>query len=288
MEIQELIQKIQKVEIACEKLTQQKLAGLFNSSFHGRGWSIDSVRKYEVGDNIRDIEWNVTARFRETFVKTFTQEKERQVWILLDVSNSMRHNSLAKSKHDVAREIGAALAFSALDSQDQVGVILYSDKIERLIPMARGKAHFWRIAKELVAVSPASKATDSTCALEFLLKSNTKSSVVFLVSDFVGGGYERASQVVAQQHELVAIRVFNEQEAEVPRLGWMRMLDAESGKTRWMNTSSAAFRQRQQSHFDETADRFRAAYHNTAVRHLSVSTPGNYMESLIHFLQRKA
>ena len=287
MELQELIQNIQKVEVLCEKLTQQKLSGLFNSSFKGRGWSIDSIRKYEVGDNIKDIDWNVTARFRETFVKTFTQEKERLVWILVDVSSSVMHPGSGKSKYDVAIEICAALAFSAIESQDQVGVLLYSDKIERLIPAARGKVHFWRIAKELVTLKPSDKATDIAGAMRFLLQSNAKSSVVFLLSDFIAGDYAKASLVFAQQHELVAIRVFNDHDGAVPKLGWARMKDAESGAMRWLNTSSTAFQQRHQHQYKQVGEGFHEAYGGTAVASLSVSTQGKYMEELIHFLQHR-
>ena len=286
MELQELIRNIQKVEVLCEKLTQQTLAGLFDSTFRGRGWNIDHLRKYQVGDNIKDIEWNVTARFRETFVKTFTQEKERLVWILLDVSKSVRHTTSGKSKYEVVLEIGAALAFSALESQDQVGVVLYSDKIEQLIPAARGKVHFWRIAQALVALRPSGQATDMAGALQFLQKSNAKSSVVFLLSDFVAGDYARPSHLLAQQHELVAIRVFDERESTVPPLGWVRLQDAESGKTRWLNTSAAAFRQRYAQQYAQVADSFRQAYGNTSVKSLSVSVTGNYMQELIGFLHR--
>lgn len=286
MELHELIGNIRKVELLSEKLTQQKLAGLFSSAFKGRGWELDHLRKYEVGDNVKDIEWNVTARFRETHVKTFTQEKERLVWLLLDVSRSVTHAAPGRSKHDVALELAAALAFSALESQDRVGLICYSDKIERWVPAARGKVHFWRLAQELVAVQPAGRATSTAAALALWLNSNPRRSVVFLISDFVGEDYGRASQLLAQQHELVAIRVFDEREAQGPRLGWLRLQDAESGKTRWVNTSSARFGQRQRQQYDQVAQDFEAVYSRSAVRHLAVGTGGQHLEALIGFLQR--
>ena len=285
MELQDLIQNIRKVELLSEKLTQQKLAGLFNSAFKGRGWELDHIRKYEVGDNVKDIEWNVTARFRETHVKTFTQEKERLVWLLLDVSQSVAHPAPGRSKHDVALELAAALAFSALESQDRVGLICYSDKIERLVPAARGKVHFWRIAQELVSVRPRGQATDTAAAIQFLLDSNPRRSVVCLISDFVGPDYGRASHILAQQHELVAIRVFDEREAHVPRLGWVRLQDAESGQTRWVNTSAASFQQRQQQQYAAVAQDFEQAYGHSAVRSLAVGTGGQHLEALIGFLQ---
>ncbi|UOQ96711.1 DUF58 domain-containing protein [Hymenobacter sp. 5317J-9] len=287
MELQELIQTVQKFELLCQRLTQQKLAGLFNSSFKGRGWSIDHIRKYEVGDNIKDIEWNVTARFRETFVKTFTQEKERLVWLLVDVSRSMLPAApgQGRGKYEVALEISAALAFSAIESQDQVGVVFFSDKVEHVVPAARGKVHFWRIAKELVAARPASRATSVAAALQFLINSHAKSSVVFLVSDFVSEDYATASQVLAQQHELVAIRVAEEREAQVPKLGWVQLRDAETGRTRWQNTSAAGFHQRLEQHHEQVAGRFEEAYGPTAVRSLTVGTAGKHLEELIGFLQ---
>ncbi|MBJ6110397.1 DUF58 domain-containing protein [Hymenobacter sp. BT523] len=287
MELQELIQTVQQFELLCQRLTQQPLAGLFNSSFKGRGWSIDHIRKYEVGDNIKDIEWNVTARFRETYVKTFTQEKERLVWILVDVSRSMLPAApgQGKGKYEVALEISAALAFSAIESQDRVGVVFFSDRVEHVVPAARGKVHFWRIAKELVAARPLSRGTSVAAALQFLVSSHAKSSVVFLVSDFVSDDYATASQVLAQQHELLAVRVVEEREAEVPRLGWVQLRDAESGRTRWQNTSRSGFRQQLAQHQGQVASRFEAAYGPTAVRSLAVGTGGKHLEALVGFLQ---
>ncbi|MET4075079.1 DUF58 domain-containing protein [Hymenobacter sp. UYCo722] len=287
MELTELIQSIQKFELVCEKLTRQQLAGLFNSTFHGRGWAIDHIRRYEPGDNVRDIEWNVTARLRETFVKTFTQEKERLVWILIDVSRSMMVQAPGRGKYEVAAEVAAAIAFSALESQDQVGVILYSDRIERLIPAARGRLHFWRIARELVGVRPQGKATDTAGALETLLRHKTKSSLVFLLSDFIGDDYEAPSRVLAHQHELIALRINDESEQRAPRLGWMRVQDAESGSARWLNTSAASFQAKRQQQYQKVADRFRQAYHDTNTRQLTLGIQGNYREELITFLQHR-
>lgn len=287
MELQELFASIQKFDLVSEKLTQRKLAGLFNSSFHGRGWAIDHVRRYEAGDSIRDIEWNVTARLRETFVKTFTQEKERLVWILLDVSRSVLSAANGRRMYEVALTIGATLAFSALESQDQVGLILYSDKIERIIPAARGKVQFWRIARELVSVQPVGHATDTAGALRTLLQNHSKSSLIFLISDFIGGDYAQPSHVLAQQHELVAIRIHDECASRVPRLGWVRMLDAESGYTRWLNTSSASFGEEQKQQESQVADQFQLAYHHSAIRNLSLDAQGSYMEELVTFLQQR-
>ena len=287
MELTELVKSIQKFELVCEKLTQQKLAGLFNSTFQGHGWAIAHIRRYEPGDNVRDIEWNITARLRETFVKTFTQEKERLVWILIDVSRSMMAQGQGRSKYEVAAQVAAAVAFSALESQDRVGVILYSDRIEQLIPAARGRIHFWRIARELVSMRPQGKATDTAGALETLLRHQPKSSLVFLLSDFIGEDYEAPSRILAHHHELVALRLNDENEARSPRLGWMRVQDAESGGSRWMNTSAAAFQSNRQQQYRKVADRFRQAYQNTATRQLTLEIQGNYQEELITFLQHR-
>lgn len=287
MELEAVIKNIQKMEVLCKSISQQKLAGAFRSSFKGRGVALDAIRKYEVGDDIRDINWNVTARFREPFIKTFTEDKERLIWILIDVSGSGSFGTTGKSKYELEVEIGAALAYSALESNDQVGVLFFSDKIEKLIQPARGMVHFWRIAKEMVSIDPVGKATDITGALKFLLHINPKSSVVFLLSDFISGEYGPASQVLAQQHELVAIRVFDEKEHRLPKLGWIRMKDAESGKYKWINTSSASFRKNYQFHQDKVESYFREAFRNSVVGNIAIGTHEDHMERLIGFMQSR-
>ena len=287
MLVEDLIRRIHEFEILCEKLTQQKLAGLFKSSFKGRGLVIDHLRKYEVGDNIKDIDWNVTARFRETFVKTFTQENERLVWIVIDVSKSMNRSTACQGKYEAAVVMGAALAYSAIEANDQVGVLFYSDKIEALVPPARGKVHFWRIAREMVARKGAGRGTNVACALEFLLNARAKNSVVFLLSDFVTADYHQITAVLAQQYELVVIRLADAWDGRLPALGWVRMQDSECGASHWVNTSSAGFRRRHLEAHARLQQDFEDLHANSSVRSLTVSLQDDYLERLVTFLQNK-
>lgn len=287
MLVEDLIRRLREFEIICEKLTQQQLAGLFKSAFKGRGLVIDHLRKYEVGDNVKDIDWNVTARFRETFVKTYTQENERLVWVVIDVSKSMNQSTACQGKYEAAVVMGAALAYSAIEANDRVGVLFYSDKIEVLVPPARGKVHFWRIAREMVARKGSGAGTDVACALEFLLNARAKNSVVFLLSDFVTADYHKITAVLAQQCELVVIRIADAWDGRLPALGWVRMQDAERGTSHWVNTSSAGFRHRHREAYASLQRDFEDLHVHGSVRSLTVSVQDNYLERLVTFMQNK-
>ena len=287
MLVEDLIRRLREFEIICEKLTQQQLAGLFKSAFKGRGLVIDHLRKYEVGDNVKDIDWNVTARFQETFVKTYTQENERLVWVVIDVSKSMNQSTACQGKYEAAVVMGAALAYSAIEANDRVGVLFYSDKIEALVPPARGKVHFWRIAREMVARKGSGAGTDVACALEFLLNARAKNSVVFLLSDFVTADYHKITAVLAQQCELVVIRIADAWDGRLPALGWVRMQDAERGTSHWVNTSSAGFRHRHREAYAGLQRDFEDLHAHGSVRSLTVSVQDNYLERLVTFMQNK-
>ena len=225
MELDELIREIEKMEMLSRQVSHQKLAGLFNSSFKGRGVSLDAIRRYEPGDDVRDINWNVTARFQETYINTFTEDKERLIWILLDTSGSGRFSTSGKSKFEIAVLLAATLAYSAVDNNDRVGVICFNGKVQQVIQPARGMLHFWRIAKELVSLKPQGRSAGLNEALEFLMKINNKSSLVFLLSDFMETDYAPSARILAQQHQLAAIRIFDEKEKHLPTLGWVNLLD---------------------------------------------------------------
>lgn len=285
MELQELIQAVGRAQMLSQTLTQQKLAGLFQSAYRGTGWQLDHLRKYEAGDNVKDIDWNVTARYRDAYVKTYAQERERLIWLLVDVSGSVTHTSAGRSRYHAALVVAATLASSGLDHQDRVGVLCFSDKIERLIPPGRGSVHFWRIAQELVALRPSSRATDIVGALSFLVNSPGKSALVFLISDFLAPDYAPALRLLAQQHELVAIRLTDEREHAVPAVGWLQLQDTESGRSRWVNTSGAAFRAGCQQEHAQLEAGFQAAFAESAARHVSLNAAGDYLPDLIRFLQ---
>jgi uncharacterized protein (DUF58 family) len=284
MELNELIQKIQKVELLSKSVTHQKLSGLFNSSFKGRGLSFNSIRKYESGDDIRTINWNVTARIREPYTNTYTEDRERLIWIMIDVSGSGVFGTNKQSKADLAIEIGATLAFSALSNNDRVGVIFFSDRIEKLIQPARGMVNFWRIAKEMIHISPQGKSTDLTNALQYLLKINRQKSLIFLLSDFICKDYQAAAKVVAQQHELTPIRVFDNKEQSLPNVGWAKFKDAESGHEKWVNTGSKVFKDMYNSRYKEVEQYYNETFDRLSGGKLTIGTGDDYIQQLISFM----
>ena len=288
MELDELIREIEKMEMLSRQVSHQKLAGLFNSSFKGRGVSLDAIRRYEPGDDVRDINWNVTARFQETYINTFTEDKERLIWILLDTSGSGRFSTSGKSKFEIAVLLAATLAYSAVDNNDRVGVICFNGKVQQVIQPARGMLHFWRIAKELVSLKPQGRSAGLNEALEFLMKINNKSSLVFLLSDFMETDYAPSARILAQQHQLAAIRIFDEKEKHLPTLGWVNLLDSETGKAKWVNTFSGKFKKEYQAQFEKVEAYFEQAFISGTVNKLSLSSRDNYQEKLFSFLYSHA
>lgn len=287
MELHTLIQNIRQIELLCKSMTQQKLSGLFNSSFRGAGVALDAIRKYESGDDVRSINWNVTARLQEPYVNIFTEDKERLIWIVLDVSGSGVFGTQKKSKYDLAVEIAATLAFGALENNDRVGVIFFSDKIEKLIQPARGMANFWRIAKEMISFKPQSNSTDLAKTLHFLMNLSKQRSVIFLLSDFISADYQSSAKVLANQHEVIAIQVYDERERALPKIGWVRQQCAETGKIKWVNTSSEKYQQNYSKQFEQIQHYFQDTFGYGTSDCLSVSTADNYVGQLVHFMSSR-
>lgn len=276
------------MELHARQVSHQKLAGLFNSSFRGRGVSLDSIRRYEPGDDVRDINWNVTARFQETYINTFTEDKERLIWLVLDTSGSGRFSTASKSKLEIGVLLAATLAYSALDNNDRVGVICFNEKVQHVIEPARGMLHFYRLANELVALEPRGNSTGLPAALELLAGLKGKGGLVFLLSDFLTENYASQARVLGQQYQLAAIRIFDEIERELPALGWVNLLHAESGKTKWVNTFSRTFKKAYQAQSVATLAYFEQAFGNGTAQKLHVGTRDNYQEKLFGFLFAQA
>lgn len=241
MESQELLRKVRKIEIKSRGLSNQIFSGEYHSAFKGRGMAFSEVREYQMGDEIRTIDWNVTARFNHPYVKVFEEERELTVMLLVDVSQSENFGTNKQLKQNLITEICAVLAFSAIQNNDKVGVIFFSDKIEKFISPKKGRSHILTIIRELIDFTPENSGTDLTEALGYFTGVIKKRCTAFLISDFMASGYENALRIANKKHDVVALKVSDRREHSIPEIGMVQFLDRESGKLKWVDTSSKAF-----------------------------------------------
>ena len=242
MESSELIKKVRRIEIRTRALTQQIFAGQYRSAFKGRGMAFSEVRQYNYGDDVRFIDWNVTARFNSPFVKIFNEEREMTVMLLIDVSGSNLFGTRKQFKTDLITELAAVLSFSAITNNDKVGVIFFSDTVEKFIPPAKGKSHILRIIRELLTYTPSQRQTNLSEALRYFTNAIKKKCTAFVISDFVGNDFEQALKIAANRHDIVALQIADKGEAEIPNLGLLELQDPETGKRFWADTSSQKVR----------------------------------------------
>jgi len=242
VEAAELLKKVRKIEIKTRGLTRQVFAGEYHSAFKGRGISFSEVREYGYGDDIRSIDWNVTARFNHPYVKVFEEERELTVMLLIDVSGSGRFGTESAYKRDVATEIAAIIAFSAIQNNDKIGVILFSDVVEKFIPPQKGRKHILRIIRELLYFNPEGKSTCLNEPLRYLTNAIKKRCTAFIISDFMAPGFEKSMQIASNKHDIVALRVYDRSESLLPDLGFIRSTDPETGEERMIDSSSGRVR----------------------------------------------
>jgi uncharacterized protein (DUF58 family) len=287
METTELIRKVRKIEIKTRGLSSQIFSGEYHSAFKGRGMAFSEVREYIPGDDIRNIDWNVTARFSHPYVKVFEEEREMTVMLLVDISASGDFGTQKQFKRDLITELCAVLSFSAIQNNDKIGVILFSDRIEKFIPPKKGKSHTLRIIRELINLEPEGKGTDLGMALRYFTNMVKKRSIAFLISDFIGQGYADSLKVSARKHDMVAIRVSDERESTLPDVGLLRVADAESGQERWIDTSSykvrEAYRMNREKQRKATDDLFA----RSGIDNVSLATGSNYVQPLINLFKRR-
>lgn len=238
METQELIKKVRKIEIKTRGLSNQLFSGEYHTAFKGRGMAFSEVREYQSGDDVRLIDWNVTARSGDAYIKIFEEERELTTMLLVDVSGSKIFGTGDQSKKDLITELSAVLSFSAIQNNDKVGVIFFSDKVEKYIPPKKGKSHILRIIRELIEFEPESKKTNIGAALEFFTSVVKKRAIVFLMSDFISPQFENPLRIVAKRHDLVAVKLYDEKENHLPNIGLVNVEDSETGKTMWIDTSN--------------------------------------------------
>ena len=260
MDTKEILKKVRKIEIKTRKLSDNIFGGEYHSTFKGRGMTFSEVRPYQFGDDIRNIDWNVTARYNEPFVKVFEEERELTLMLMIDVSGSELFGTEQQFKSELITEIAATLAFSALQNNDKTGLILFSDQVELYIPPKKGKSHVLRIIRELIEFQPKSLKTNISEALQFLSRVSKKKAIVFMLSDFMDKGYEKPIQIAAKKHDITGIRIYDKKETELPNLGYIMVKDAETGALMRVNTSSTAVRNEYAKQYRETVNYFEALW----------------------------
>lgn len=288
METSELIKKVRKIEIKTRGLSHNIFAGQYHSAFKGRGMSFSEVREYQYGDDVRDIDWNVTARFHKPFVKVFEEERELTVMLLVDVSESLSFGTACRTKRDMLTEIAATLAFAAIQNNDKIGVIFFSDKVEKFIPPQKGKKHILYIIRELLGFEPESRKTDIKVPLEFLTNAIKKRCTAFILSDFITeSDYTSALTIANRKHDVVAIQVYDRRVAELPKVGLMKMLDAESGDEVYVDTSSSGVQNAYKEWWREQCSKRETVFAKSRVDSVSIRTDEDYVKSLIALFARR-
>ncbi len=281
----EIIKQVRQIEIRTKGLVNQVFSGEYHSVFKGRGMEFSEVREYQFGDDIRNIDWNVTARFGHPFIKIFEEERELTVILMADLSGSLIFGSIDKTKQQIAAELSAILAFSALKNNDKVGLILFTDKIEKFVPPRKGRKHVLRIIREVLSFEPEGKSTNIKAALEYMNNAIKKRSIVFLLSDFMDSGYEKILRIVGKRHDLIGIVLNDEREDEIPDIGLVKFADAETGNERWIDTGD----KRTKFLFSQMRERNKAArkslFLSSRLDSIEIQTGENYIKPLVQFFR---
>jgi uncharacterized protein (DUF58 family) len=287
METKELLKKVRQLEIRTRGLVNQVFSGEYHSVFKGRGMEFSEVREYQPGDEIRTIDWNVTARLNHPFVKIFEEERELTVMLLVDMSGSQFFGSRTALKRDIAVELSAILAFSAMKNNDKVGAILFTDEIEQFIPPRKGKTHALRIVRELLSFEPKSRKTSLNAGLQYLNRVQKKRSIVFLLSDFMDQGYEQALRIAGKRHDLVGIVLLDPRERELPKVGLMTFLDAETGRQQWVDTSDRKVRGAHLAYWNNVHQQRRSMFLKSKLDAVEIRLDQPYMKPLTDFFRRR-
>lgn len=288
METAELLKKVRKIEIKTRGLSSQIFSGEYHSAFKGRGMAFSEVREYTPGDDIRTIDWNVTARFNTPFVKVFEEERELSVVLIVDVSASGAFGTNKQFKQELITELCAVVAFSASQNNDKIGVIFFSDKIEKFIPPKKGKSHVLRIIRELIEFKPEHKKTNLEVALKYLTNVIKKRSVVFLISDFLAEpNYKDALKIANKKHDLVALRVVDNSELELPKVGLVKLIDNESGKTMWVDTSNQSFRKQFAVNRIKFEDSLKDLFNRSGIDATNIYTHESYIKPLMNLFKNR-
>lgn len=287
MDTKELLKKVRKIEIKTRRLSDHVFGGEYHSTFKGRGMTFSEVRQYQFGDDVRSIDWNVTARYNEPYVKVFEEERELTMMLMVDVSGSELFGTTNQFKKEIITEISATLAFSALQNNDKAGLILFSDEVELYIPPKKGKSHVLRIIRELLEFRPQSNRTEIAEALKFLSSVMKKRAIVFVLSDFIADDYEKTLKISGNKHDLTGIRIYDEREETIPNLGMVQMQDAETGRQRLINTQSRSVRNAYGDYYRQRVDYFKETFTKSGCGTLSCRVDESYVRKLLGYFKRR-
>ncbi|MGE0089981.1 MAG: DUF58 domain-containing protein [Bacteroidales bacterium] len=294
MEASELLKKVRKIEIKTRGLSKNIFAGEYHSAFKGRGMAFSEVREYQFGDDIRSIDWNVTARFNHPFVKIFEEERELTVMLLVDISNSRSFGTQSKLKKSLITEIAAVLSFSAIQNNDKIGVILFSDKVEKFISPKKGRTHILRIIRELLEFEPQNKETNISEALRYLTNAIKKRSTTFIISDFIDDDqqtglprFDEALRIANKKHDVIALKIYDKRETELPDIGLIRLKDAETGQYAWVDTSSEQLRNHYSGWWRKNEQLTNEILSKAGVDFVSIATDEDYVKPLIKLFKKR-
>ncbi|MCB9047772.1 MAG: DUF58 domain-containing protein [Chitinophagales bacterium] len=288
MTTSEILKRVRRIEIKTKGLSNHIFAGEYHSAFKGRGMSFSEVREYQHGDDVKAIDWNVTARLRTPYVKVFEEERELILMLLVDISGSSLFGTQDRLKRDLITEISAVLSFSAATNNDKVGVIFFSDKVEKFIPPKKGRSHILRIIRELIALEPNEEGgTNIAAALEYLNQVQKKKAITFLVSDFISDGYEKPLQLAARRHDLVGIQVYDKHDRELPDVGLIQVMDSETKQTAWLDTSDRSVKANYVHRFDQHRKYCQQAFIKSGASLLSIRTNEDYVKALQGFFKAR-
>jgi uncharacterized protein (DUF58 family) len=287
MDTKELLKKVRKIEIKTRRLSDHIFGGEYHSTFKGRGMTFSEVRQYQFGDDVRSIDWNVTARYNEPFVKVFEEERELTMMLMVDVSGSELFGTTNRFKKDIITEISATLAFSALQNNDKIGLLLFSDEIELFIPPKKGKSHVLRIIRELIEFSPQSNKTNIGEALKYLTNVLKKKAIVFVLSDFMATNYDQTLKITGKKHDVTGIRIYDEKEEQIPNLGVVQMLDSETGSVKLVNTQSKKVRIAYGEYYRNRVEYFKDTFTKSGCGILDCRVDESYVKKLLGYFKRR-
>lgn len=293
MEASELLKKVRKIEIKTRGLSKNIFAGEYHSAFKGRGMAFSEVREYQYGDDIRNIDWNVTARFNHPYIKIYEEERELTVMLLVDVSNSRVFGTQSQLKKNLITEISAVLSFSAIQNNDKIGVILFSDKVEKFIPPKKGRTHILRIIRELIEFTPDNKETNISEALRYLTNVIKKRSTAFLISDFIDDDkdgapkFDEAIRIANRKHDIIGLKIYDKREKEIPSVGIIRMKDAETGEYAWVDTTSLSLRRNYANWYKTMESKVNDTLVRAGVDFVSIATDEDYVKPLINLFKKR-
>ena len=287
MDTKELLKKVRKIEIKTRRLSDHIFGGEYHSTFKGRGMTFSEVRQYQFGDDVRNIDWNVTARYNEPYVKVFEEERELTMMLMADVSASKLFGTSEQFKNDIVTEIAATLAFSATQNNDKIGLILFSDEIELYIPPKKGRSHVLRIIRELIEFEPKSKFTNVAEAFKFLSNVMKKKAIVFVLSDFIADDYKQTLKIASGRHDVTGIRVYDKYEEEIPNLGMVQMQDEETGESILVNTSSKKVRQNYAKYYQEKVDYYKDSFTKSGAGVINCRVDESYVKKLLGYFKRR-